>query len=114
MKRDHSLFIKDILEAIKKIEEFVGNMNFDEFVRDDKTASAVIKKLEIIGEASKNIPVAIRKKYEVLPWKDMARMRDKISHAYFGVDYEIVWKVIKERLPEIKPIIHQILEDITK
>lgn len=114
MKRDYSLFIKDIMEAIKKIEEFVGNMNFDEFVRDDKTASAVIRKLEIIGEVSKNIPESIRKKYDALPWKDMARMRDKISHVYFGVDYEIVWKVIKERLPEIKPIIHQILEDITK
>lgn len=89
-------------------------MNFHEFVKDDKTASAVVRKLEIIGEASKNIPRSIRQKYEGLPWNDMARMRDKISHAYFGVDYEIVWKVIKKRLPEMKPTISQILEDIKK
>ena len=111
MKRDYSLFIKDILQAVDKIEEFVGNMNYDEFISDDKTTCAVIRKLEIIGEASKNIPAFIRQKYEALPWKDMARMRDKISHGYFGVDYEIVWKVIKEKLPEIKPIIHRILEE---
>ncbi len=113
MKRDYKFFIKDILEAIEKIEEFVGDMDFDEFVRDDKTASAVVRKLEIVGEASKNIPKSIRQKYE-LPWKDMARMRDKISHAYFGVDYEIVWKVVKEKLPEIKPTVRQILEEIKK
>lgn len=102
MKRDYKFFIKDILEAIEKIEEFVGDMDFDEFVRDDKTASAVVRKLEIIGEASKNITKSIRQKYE-LPWKDMARMRDKVSHAYFGVDYEIVWKVVN--LEEIKKTI---------
>ena len=82
MKRDYRLFIEDISECIDKIEEFVGNMDFDEFVRDDKTASAVIRKLEIIGEASKNIPKRIREKYKELPWSDMARMRDKITHGY--------------------------------
>jgi uncharacterized protein with HEPN domain len=111
MKREYSLFVKDILEAMEKIEEFVGSMDFDEFVGDDKTASAVVRKLEIIGEASKNIPKPIQQKYEKLPWKEMARMRDKISHAYFGVDYEIVWKVIKEKLPEIKPSIRKILKE---
>lgn len=109
MKREVNLFIKDILGAIEKIEEFVKGMDFEEFVRDDKTASAVVRKLEIIGEASKNIPELIKQKYNLLPWKEMARMRDKISHVYFGVDYEIVWKVLKERLPEIKPIIRDIL-----
>lgn len=112
MKRNYSLFIKDILEAIEKIEEFVNSMDYEDFINDDKTASAVVRKLEIIGEASKNVPNSIRQKYETLPWKDMARMRDKISHAYFGVDYEIVWEVIKEKLPELKSIFHQILDDI--
>ena len=114
MKRDHRLFIEDISECIDKIEEFVGNMDFDEFVRDDKTASAVIRKLEIIGEASKNIPKRIREKYKELPWSDMARMRDKITHGYFGINYKIVWNVIKERLPEIKPVIHKILEELER
>jgi len=111
LKCDYSLFIKDILEAIIKIEEFIGNMNFDEFIRDDKTSSAVIRKLEIMGVAARNIPKDIMKKYEIIPWKDMVRMRDKISHGYFGVDYEIVWKVIKEKLVEIKPILIQIIND---
>ena len=87
-------------------------MNFDQFLEDDKTSSAVVRKLEIIGEATKNIPKSITQKYEEIPWKEMARMRDKIIHFYFGVDYEIVWNVIKERLPEIKPAIRQILEDM--
>ena len=114
MKRDYSLYIKDILDCIERVEEFVGDMNFDEFLVDDKTSSAVVRKLEIIGEATKNIPKSITQKYEEIPWKEMARMRDKIIHFYFGVDYEIVWNVIKERLPEIKPTILQILEDMKK
>lgn len=114
MKRDYSLYIKDILDCIERVEEFVGDMNFDEFLADDKTSSAVVRKLQIIGEATKNIPKSITQKYDEVPWKEMARMRDKIIHFYFGVDYEIVWSVIKERLPEIKPTILQILEDMQK
>lgn len=112
MNRDYKLYIKDILDCIEKIEEFVSGMSFDEFVKDDKTNSAVVRKLEIIGEATKSISKSISEKYEEIPWKDMAKMRDKISHFYFGIDYEIVWKVIKERLPEVKPLIEQILEDL--
>lgn len=112
MKRDYRLFIEDILDCIEKIEQFVGDLSFDEFVKDDKTSSAVVRKLEIIGEATKNIPMYIREKYEDLPWNDMAKMRDKIIHAYFGINYKIIWNVIKERLPEIKPTIGQILKEI--
>lgn len=112
MKRNHTLFINDILEAINKIEEFVGDMNYEKFTADDKTVSVVIRKLEIIGEAAKNLPEFLKEKYPLLPWKEMARMRDKITHGYFEVDYEIVWKVIKERLPEIKPLTQQILNRI--
>ncbi|OHB99451.1 MAG: hypothetical protein A3G70_04175 [Planctomycetes bacterium RIFCSPLOWO2_12_FULL_39_13] len=112
MKRDYRLFIEDIMDCIEKIEQFVGDLSFDEFVKDDKTSSAVVRKLEIIGEATKNIPMYIREKYEGLPWNDMAKMRDKIIHAYFGINYKIIWNVIKERLPEIKPTIRQILKEI--
>ena len=112
MKRDYKLFIEDILDCIEKIEQFVGDPSFDEFVKDDKTTSAVVRKLEIIGEATKNIPMYIREKYKDLPWNDMAKMRDKIIHAYFGINYKIIWNVIKERLPAIKPIILQMLKEI--
>ncbi|MEA2054004.1 MAG: DUF86 domain-containing protein [Candidatus Thermoplasmatota archaeon] len=99
MKREHIFFIKDILDAIEKIEQFVGDMGFEEFVQDDKTSSAVVRKLEIIGEATKNTTLTIRKKYSMLPWSSMAKMRDRLVHGYFVVDHEIVWKVIKEELP---------------
>ena len=112
MKRDYKLYIKDIVEAILRIEEFIGDMSYEEFVRDDKTSSAVIRKLEIIGEAAKNVPEHMRERYGDIPWKDMARMRDKIIHFYFGVDYEIVWKVVKERLPEVKPLFKKMLEEL--
>ena len=102
MKREYSLYLKDIIESINYIEKFTEGMSFQDFRKDEKTASAVIRKLEIIGEASKNIPLEIKHKHPDLPWADMSKMRDKIIHSYFGVDYEIVWKTIKERLPEIK------------
>lgn len=112
MKREYKLFIQDILDAIKDIEEFIREMKFDEFYDDHKTRSAVVWKIETIGEATKNIPKTIKTKYDDLPWKEMAGIRDKIAHFYLGIDYEIVWKVVKQRLPEIKPKISQILKEL--
>jgi uncharacterized protein with HEPN domain len=111
MKRGYKLFVKDILDSIDKIESFVGKMSFDEFMKDEKTKSAVIREIEVIGEAAKNIPATIRNRYKDLPWPDMARMRDKIIHSYFGIYYEIVWKVVKERLPELEPLVKKILKE---
>ena len=112
MKREYKLFIEDIKGSIAQIDEFLGDMNFKDFVKDQKTSSAVVRKIEIIGEATKNVPKEIRQKYKEVPWRDMARMRDKIIHSYFVVDYEVVWKTIKERLPEIKPKIDAILKEL--
>jgi len=114
MSRNYALYIKDIITCINQIEEFVCGMSYQEFVSDDKTCSAVIRKLEIIGEASKCLPDSITSKYNDIPWKDMARMRDKIIHFYFGVDTEIVWNVIKNRLPEIKKLMYKIYEQETE
>ena len=113
MTRDYKLFVKDISEAIKDIVIFVGDMDYEEFLKDKKTQKAVAWQIHIIGEATKNIPESIREKYKEVPWKYMARIRDKIAHFYFGIDYEIVWNVIKEKLPEIKPVIEKILKDLT-
>ncbi|MFH0775355.1 MAG: DUF86 domain-containing protein [bacterium] len=107
MKRDFKLFIQDIQDSINEIDEFVGNMDFNQFYSDNKTCSAVMLKIEIIGEATKNIPKEIKTRYKGIPWKDMAGMRDKISHSYFGIDYKVVWNVVKQRLPEIKPTIEK-------
>lgn len=109
MTREYRLFIHDILRAIQSIEQFVGKMEFNDFIKDEKTKSAVVWQIHIIGEATKNIPKLIRDKYKEVPWKYMARMRDKIAHFYFGIDYEIVWNVIKDKLPRIRPEIEQVL-----
>lgn len=112
MKRKWTLFVQDIYDAIQYIKNFVGKMNRREFLADEKTRSAVAFKIENIGEASKNIPKEIRAKYKYLPWTDMARMRDKITHFYFGIDYKIVWSVVKKELPAIEPAVAKMLSDL--
>jgi uncharacterized protein with HEPN domain len=112
MKRDYNFYIKDILQGIIQIEQFVEGMDYEEFLHDEKTISAVIRKLEIIGEAAKHIPARVRQAHPKLPWNEMARMRDKLIHGYFGVDHQIVWKVVKERLPEVKSSLEKIIADL--
>ncbi len=112
--RDHSLYLSDILKAFKAIESFVEAQSFEDFKKDDKTSSAVIRKFEIIGEAAKQVPENVKQKYPSVPWKEMAGMRDKLIHFYFGVNYELLWQTIRNRIPEIKPVIRQILQDLTK
>lgn len=108
--RDYRLYLKDILEALESIEAFVQGMSQKDFESDDKTSSAVMRKFEIVGEATKQLPSEIRQKYPEVPWGDMAGMRDRLIHGYFGVDYEVVWRTIKERIPKVKPQIKRILE----
>lgn len=112
MKRDVSIYLKDILENIERIEKFVNKMSYNDFVKDEKTYYAVTRSIEIIGEAVKHIPDSERIMYPEIPWKDMAGMRDKIIHFYFDVDLEIVWLTITEDIPEIKPLIKKVYEDI--
>lgn len=109
--RDYTLYLKDILAAIDSIEGFVAGMDLETFQTDDKTSSAVVRKLEIIGEAAKQIPDEMRQKYPDVPWKEMAGMRDKLIHFYFGVDYPLVWGVVKNRLPEVGREKKKILQD---
>ena len=110
--RDYRLYLKDIFTAMVDAQGFVEGMDFEAFAADDKTTSAVVRKLEIVGEATKNVPEAIRQKYSQVPWRQMAGMRARIIHAYFDINYTIVWEVVTELIPPLQPIIQQILEDI--
>ena len=112
MKRDYQLFLKDIIAAMESIEEFIGDMTLEELKADEKTSSAVIRKFEIVGEASKHIPLKIRDKYKDIKWKSMAGMRDRLIHAYFGIDYNLVWSAIKTEIPNLKLKLKKILSDM--
>lgn len=110
--RNTVLYLKDIHAAILAIESFVENMDFNDFKQDDKTNSAVIRKFEIIGEAAKNVPEDIQRKYPIIPWREMARMRDKLIHFYFGVQHELVWDTIKDSLPPLKPALEMAISEL--
>jgi uncharacterized protein with HEPN domain len=111
-KRDVRLLLYDILECIEKIEKYTKDMNFEDFVKNDLVADAVIRNLEIIGEAVKNIPEDIRSKYPDIPWKKIVGFRNIVIHGYFGVDLNIVWTVVRKHLKELKPKIESILKEI--
>ncbi len=110
--RNERIYLADILAAIESIGSFVEGMSLDEFLADDKTASAVVRKLEVIGEAAKQVPAAIRQQYPEVPWKEMAGMRDVLIHFYFGVNLRLVWKTVQEDLPTTQKHIARILEEL--
>jgi uncharacterized protein with HEPN domain len=112
MNRDASLYIKDILGNMETAQTFIKGMSYQEFSKDTKTCYAVTRCIEIIGEAAKNVPAAVRKRYPDVPWKQMAGMRDKVIHFYFGVNFERVWLVIKKDIPKLQPLLKKILEDL--
>jgi uncharacterized protein with HEPN domain len=114
MKRNYILFLEDISKRIEKIDSYIAGMSYDEFVQDDKTVSACIREIEVIGEATKQIPRDITDRFNDLPWSLMAKMRDKLIHWYFEIDEEIVWNVAKDKLPNIKTQIDCIIEDSNK
>lgn len=112
MKREIGDYIQDIIEAMNAAMEFVSSITYDDFVKDTKTIYAVVRAVEIIGEAVKNIPEDVRKKYPEIPWREMAGMRNKVTHEYFGVRLERVWEVIKKDIPDLKPLFEKILKEL--
>ena len=108
--RTYIMYFDDIILSMKRIAEYIEGLSFDRFKKDYKTVDAVIRNFEIIGEAAKNIPVEIKDKYPEVPWAEMYLLRNKVSHEYFGIDYEIIWDVALNYLPENQKQIEGILE----
>jgi uncharacterized protein with HEPN domain len=110
-RRESRDYLQDILETMDKVERFIGGMTFEQFLADDRTSFAVVRALEIIGEATKHIPASVRRRHPKVTWTSMAGMRDKLIHGYFGVDLEIAWKTATRLIPELRPLIAQVLRE---
>ncbi len=108
------IYLKDIIDAMDKIQEFTAGMSFEEFSNDEKTTSAVRDKFTIIGEAAKNIPTEVRKNYPAIPWKDMAGMRDILTHAYYRTDLNLLYTASMKRIPVERERIFNVYEDYKK
>lgn len=108
-ERAYKFFILDILNSTDKILKYTQDITFEEFLQDEKTIEAVERNFEIIGEAAKFIPDEIKEKFGNIPFNKIISLRNKIIHNYFGIDYELLWNIIKNRLPELKKEIEKII-----
>lgn len=112
MKKDPVVFLKHILESVNYIESYVKDLSEDIFFDSIQAQDSVIRRLEIIGEAVKNLPEDFKASYSKIPWQKIAGMRDNLIHEYFGVDADLVWNTIKQDLPVFKTKIEQILAEL--
>lgn len=104
-------YINDLLEACEDILSFTKDMSYSDFASDRKTVNAVTRSLEVIGEATKKLPMTFRNNYPNVPWKQMAGMRDKLIHEYFGIDKQMVWQAVEKHIPDILALIKEITID---
>lgn len=110
-ERADSDFLSDIQEAVRRIKAYTSPMTYERFLADVKTQDAVIRNLEIIGEATRGLSAQLRSKYPDVPWKGMAGVRDRLIHHYFGVNLDIVWDIVEIELPLLESQIEEILQD---
>lgn len=113
VERDIRDYLQDILTHIDLAEEFVEGMSFDEFQDDSKTILALTRALEIVGEAAKKIPPSLRSQHPEIVWKEVTGMRDKLAHVYFGIQLSTLWDTTKEDLPQLRPVVQAMLDNLT-
>jgi uncharacterized protein with HEPN domain len=110
-KRDPRLLMTDVLDAIEKIERYTVGLTFDQFEANEMVLDAVVRNLEIIGEATRYIPATLRERYTQIEWSRVVGFRNIVIHAYFAVDVEIVWTIATQRLSELKAVLTEMLQD---
>ncbi len=110
-KRPIDLLLNDIRQAIDRIEQYIKNLSFDDFSDDQKSVDAVVRNLEIIGEAASRLPDEFREKYSEIEWYKVVGLRHRIVHEYFGIDLEIIWQILQKDLPELRRKITRIMSD---
>jgi len=106
--KDDLAYIEHILDCLRKIKEYTRNLSKDDFIENELIQDAVIRNIEIIGEATKKISLNLKQAYSEIPWKEMAGMRDKLIHDYLGVDIEVIWKTIESDIPALDEMIRKI------
>lgn len=111
-KRTDKEFLSDILEAIRRIKAYTAGMTYETFLQDTKTQDAVVRNLEIIGEAVKNLSEEMRHRYSAVPWKSMAGVRDRLIHHYFGVSLDVVWGIVTVELDGVASGVEQIRREM--
>jgi len=112
-QRAYSDFLNDIYDAINKGISFINKMSYEEFKEDEKTQFALIRVIEILGEASKKIPSEIKSQNPSIPWREMSGMRDLLIHDYFGVNIEVIWETVKNDLPELKEKVQNLINSLS-
>ncbi len=113
-QRDPVIALLDMSEAIQTIGEYLQGLSYQEYIADNRTKDAIVRNLEVLGEAATHIPDDVKERYRNIPWKNVIGLRNVVIHRYFGIDYATIWFIIKEQLPVLKNQIETIMKDFSR